>query len=272
MAVYAVGDIQGCLTPLKKLLEQAQFDPLQDQLWLVGDLVNRGPESLETLRFIKSMGDTAKVVLGNHDLHLLALAEGVRKVRQHPTLEPILQAGDRDELLHWLRQQPLIYRDPELHTVMVHAGIYPAWRIKEAKGYAREVENLLQGEDYRHLLQNMYGQKPVRWHPKLKGWDRYRFIINACTRMRYLKPKMKLDFSSSATPGRQSWRLKPWYDVPSQPRKNWRIVYGHWSSAGHWFDGKHIALDSGCVWGESLVLARIDQRMIMTQKVECTQL
>ena len=271
MAVYAVGDIQGCLSPLKRLLDKAQFDPNQDQIWFVGDLVNRGPDSLQTLRYVRALGSAAKVVLGNHDLHLLALAEGVKQLRRHPTLTPILSAADRDELLAWLRQQPLIHRDPQQHAVMVHAGIYPSWSIKQARAYAKEVEAVLQGDDYRKLLTKMYGHKPLRWNPKLKSWDRYRFIINACTRMRYLKPKMKLDFSCSLPPGRQSRRLTPWYSVPTMPRKNWRIVYGHWSSAGHWFDGNHIALDSGCVWGEQLTLARIDQRMISTVHVGCQQ-
>ncbi len=269
MAIYAVGDIQGCLTPLKQLVDQVQFDPAEDQLWFVGDLVNRGPDSLETLRFVKAMGDSARVVLGNHDLHLLSLAEGLKTIRRHPTLEPILTAPDRDELLTWLRHQPLIYRDVEHHVVMVHAGIYPSWSIKQAEAYSKEVEAILQSDRYPTLLKKMYGRKPARWNPKLKSWDRTRFIINACTRMRYLKPKMTLDLNSSVPPGKQSRRLTPWYQVHQRPRKNWRIAFGHWSSAGQWFDGNHIALDSGCVWGEKLTMARIDQRMITTHKVNC---
>ena len=269
MAVYAVGDIQGCLDPLKRLLDMVQFNPAEDQIWFVGDLVNRGPNSLGTLRYVKELGDVAKVVLGNHDLHLLALAEGVKKVRNHPTLDSVLTAPDRDELMFWLRHQPLVYRDPELHVVLVHAGIHPDWRIKQAEKYSKEVEAILQSDRYPELLEKMYGRKPYRWHPKLKGWARYRFIINACTRMRYLKPKMQLDFNSSVPPGKQSRRLTPWYETPMIPRKNWRIVYGHWSSAGHWFDGNHIALDTGCVWGEKMMLARIDQRLITTHKVKC---
>lgn len=273
--VFAIGDLQGCIEPLERLLEQINYDPASDQLWFVGDLVSRGPQSLETLRYVKALSDQqpGKVVtvLGNHDLHLLALAYGASAAnRNNPTLTPILSADDRDALIHWLRYQPLIHRDTDLHAVMVHAGVYPHWRIKQAAIYAAEVEAVLRSPRASKLLKKMYGQRPAKWHPGLKSWDRYRFVINACTRMRYVHANGKLNFSSSVPPGRQPKRLQPWYRVmPKKPRKNWRIVFGHWSSAGAWFDGNHIALDSGCVWGQQLTAARIDQRRVTLEKVAC---
>ena len=271
--IYVVGDIQGCLQPLRRLLRKCPIDLNQDQLWFVGDLVNRGPQSLETLRYVKGlseqMGERLKVVLGNHDLHLLALAHGVRKTALTPGMKEVLEAKDSSELIEWLRHQLLMVREPVSKTVLVHAGIYPGWRIKQAAGYAREVEAILHGPDYAKLLRKMYGSRPTRWSNDLKGWPRYRFIINAMTRMRYCTRKGGLNFSNAGAPGSQSRKLYPWYSVPSVPRKNWRIAFGHWSSAGAWFNGNFIALDSGCVWGEKLTIARIDQRKIIFYQTEC---
>ncbi len=272
MTIYAIGDIQGCLKPLQRLLDHVQFDPKKDQVWFVGDLVNRGPKSLETLRFIKGLGKSAVTVLGNHDLHLLALSAKVKRSFRHESLRPILKAKDRDKLVHWLRHRPLMHRDAGLHVAMAHAGIYPGWSIREARLYAQEVENILQSPDYRSLLHNMYGNKPDLWHPKLTGWKRYRFIINAFTRMRYVNGKGVLNFSCSKPPGKQPGRLIPWYaHANGQPRKNWRIVYGHWSSAGHWFDGNYIALDSGCLWGEKLTAAEVDGRFVRVHQLPCNK-
>jgi len=271
--IYAVGDIQGCLQPLRRLIRISPIDLERDQLWFVGDLINRGPQSLETLRYIKSlseqMGSRLKVVLGNHDLHLLALAQGVSKTTLTAGMAEILEARDHIELLEWLRHQPLMVRDSASKSVLVHAGIYPAWRIKQAAGYAREVESLLQGSEYLKLLRKMYGKRPAKWSDSLEGWARYRFIINAMTRMRFCTRKGGLSFNYAGAPGGQSRTMYPWYNLPLVPRKNWRIVFGHWSSAGAWFDGNHIALDSGCVWGEEMTMARIDLRKITFYQTRC---
>ena len=271
--IYAVGDVQGCLQPLRRLIRKSPIDLETDQLWFVGDLINRGPQSLESLRYIKAlseqMGERMRVVLGNHDLHLLALAHGVRKTALTPGMEEILEARDRIDLLEWLRHQPLLIRDSQSKSVLVHAGVYPAWRIKQAAQYAREVETILQGPDYLKLLRKMYGKRPTKWSDDLQGWERNRFIINAMTRMRFCTRKGGLNFSNADSPGRQSRMLYPWYDLDLVPRKNWRIVFGHWSSAGAWFDGNHVALDSGCVWGEAMTMARIDMRKIIFYKTAC---
>lgn len=272
--IYAIGDLQGCLKPFKKLLDTSPIDLNVDQLWVAGDLVNRGPQSLQTLRYVKKlsdeMGGRLKVVLGNHDLHLLALSCGVRNSVVTPGLKEILNAPDRVALIHWLRHQPLMVRDPDSKSVMVHAGVYPGWHIKQAAAYAQEVEVVLRGSDHVKLLQEMYGKQPTQWHEGLAGWPRYRFIINAMTRMRFCSRRGRLSFDYAGAPGGQAKGLYPWYRSPTGvPRKNWRIVFGHWSSAGAWFDGNHIALDSGCVWGEQLTLARIDQRLIKFYQVRC---
>ncbi len=270
MAHYAVGDIQGCLEPLKQLLADSPYNPRKDQLWFVGDLVNRGPHSLETLRFVKQMGKRAKLVLGNHDLHLLALHAGINKTQYTASLEPIFAAPDCDELLAWLRQQPLMHTNKKTHAVLVHAGIYPFWSLKQAQSYAREVEAILQGKDYKSLLNKMYGKRPAKWKSELTGWARYRFIINAFTRMRFCTKSGTLNFDNNGAPGGQPRRLYPWYRIAVQARSDWRIVFGHWSTAGHWYDGNHIALDSGCLWGGKLTLARIDARKIKVYQHACT--
>jgi bis(5'-nucleosyl)-tetraphosphatase (symmetrical) len=271
--IYAVGDIQGCLQPLRRLIHKSPIDLERDQLWFAGDLVNRGPQSLDSLRYIKAlseqMGERLKVVLGNHDLHLLALAHGVRKTTLTPGMAEILEASDRIDLLEWLRHQSLLVRDTMSKSVLVHAGVYPAWRIKQAAKYAREVESILHGPDFTKLLRKMYGVRPTRWSDDLQGWERYRFIINAMTRMRFCTRNGGLNFSYAGAPGVQSKSLYPWYQLPVVPRKNWRIIFGHWSSAGAWFDGNHIALDSGCVWGEDLTMARVDLRKIVLYKTSC---
>lgn len=268
MAIYAVGDLQGCLSPLLIGLDRLQFNRENDEIWFVGDLVNRGPQSLQTLRYVKSLGDCAKVVLGNHDLHLLALAHGQGR-GQHRDLDPIIEAPDATDLIEWLRHQPLMIRNKELHLTMVHAGIYPWWSIKEAHGYAKEVEEVLRGDQAKKFFKRMYGKRPAQWSKDLEGWARYRFITNAFTRMRFCTRKGALNFSHKSPPGRQPKQIVPWYEIRPRPRKNWRIAFGHWSSAGHWFDGNHVALDSGCVWGETMTFARLDQRRISTLKVPC---
>lgn len=271
--IYAVGDLQGCLMPLQRLLAQGPINLDHDQLWFVGDLVNRGPQSLETLRYVKKLSEQmqgrVKVVLGNHDLHLLALATGIKKTAMTPAMREILEAKEHIELLEWLRHQPLFHRDTENKLALVHAGVYPSWSIKQAAAYAREVEAILQSDRYPKLMKKMYGKRPAKWNSNLEGWARYRFIINATTRMRFCTRKGALNFSFAGKPGMQSRVQYPWYKLHLKPRKNWRIVFGHWASADAWFDGNHIALDSGCVWGGQMTMARIDDRFIKFTQVEC---
>ncbi len=258
MAVYAVGDIQGCTLAFEELLEKCHFDPQADKIWICGDIVNRGPASLEAIRLIKKLGSSAITILGNHDLHLLAVAEKIRRSRQGDTIKSILEAPDRDELLHWLRHRPLVHIDRSLKTLMVHAGVYPGWSRKQLLCYAQEVETVLQGDDYVSLLNNMYGRKPVKWNNKLEGWERCRFIINALTRMRYCDNKTRLDFNQKGSPGSQPKRLLPWFLHPELKCKNWRVVFGHWSALGYQQQNNIISLDSGCVWGGKLTMVRLD--------------
>ena len=258
MAIYAVGDVQGCAIPLEEVLERVRFDPSQDQVWFCGDLVNRGPDSLNALRLVKSLGDSAVTILGNHDLHLLAVDEGIRRVRQGDTLKPILKAPDRDELMSWLRHRPLVHFDKRIRTLMVHAGVYPGWHRKQLVAYAREVENILRGPRYTDLLRAMYGRRPTKWNPDLVGWERYRFITNSCTRMRYCDLKGNLNFTQKGPPGSQPKRLLPWFDHPNLRCRKWRIVFGHWSALGYFQAGRLVSLDSGCVWGGKLTMVRLD--------------
>ncbi|MEA3292438.1 MAG: symmetrical bis(5'-nucleosyl)-tetraphosphatase, partial [Pseudomonadota bacterium] len=249
MAIYAVGDIQGCQTELEALLGKLDFQAGRDQIWFTGDLVNRGPHSLQTLRFARQLGDNAVTVLGNHDLHLLAVAEGLRRLKGADSMRPILSAPDRDELLHWLRHRPLAHADKSLRTLLVHAGVYVGWGRKKALRRAAEVEQMLRSDDYLELLRHMYGRKPTRWRKELKGWDRPRFIINAFTRMRYCDARGNLEYSCKGPPGSQAPGLAPWFRHPRRHCKKWRIVFGHWSSLGLIVMPKLISLDTGCVWG-----------------------
>lgn len=272
MAVYAVGDLQGCLDPLKRMLDEAGFDPARDRLWLVGDLVNRGPQSLEALRFVKGLGEAAVTVLGNHDLHLLAVHHGVHEVRRKDTLSPILAAPDRRELMEWLAERPLIHRDDVLGYTLVHAGLPPQWDIETALACARELEALLKSADRVRLLRRMYGDKPDLWDVGLEGWDRARYITNAFTRLRYVDAEGRLDLEHKCAPGAQPSWLMPWYEVPGRRSHDERIVFGHWSTVGLVDTGHNAwALDSGCVWGGSLTLMRLDAETPTYTQCRCAQ-
>lgn len=264
MAVYAIGDIQGCVVPLEEMLDTIRFEPGRDRLWLTGDLVNRGRHSLETLRLVRQLGRHAVTVLGNHDLHLLAVAAGIRSHRPGDTLRPILRAPDCDELLDWLRHRPLAHFDKGAETgakaLLVHAGVYPGWRRKEVAAFAAEVETLLRGDDYRRFLRHMYGRTVSRWGRPMNKWQRARFITNALTRMRYCNHRGDLDLAHKGPPGRRSRRWIPWFEHPALKCKNWRIVFGHWSALGFVQRGNILGLDSGCVWGGALTAVRLDGR------------
>jgi bis(5'-nucleosyl)-tetraphosphatase (symmetrical) len=257
MATYLVGDIQGCLDDLIYLLEKAKFNPKHDELWLAGDLVARGPKSLETLRFVKNLDRSATIVLGNHDLHLLATANGITKPKKKDKIQAILDAPDSVELLEWLRKQPLFANHPTLPFAMSHAGIPPQWNLSQTQQYAREVEVCLQSDDYLWLLKNMYGSGPDFWSNELIGIERYRFTINALTRMRFCYPDGRLDMACKLSPNDPDvGELVPWFDLPRHQALNKKIIFGHWAALCGHEDEKVIGLDTGCVWGNSMTLLR----------------
>lgn len=261
MATYAIGDLQGCYKSFRLLLNEIAFNPQQDTLWLAGDLVNRGKGSLDVLRYVADLGDSCKQVLGNHDIHLLAAALGLRKQRKSDTLEKIIKAPDADQLLKWLGQQPLLHHDKELGFVMVHAGIPPIWSLKKAKALAAEVEAELRSKRQREFLKNVFGNKPAYWSDDLQGYDRYRSIINYFTRMRFCKADGSLEFKSKNKISDAPEGYAPWYDYPSKVLKKAEILFGHWAALeGDTGIDKIHALDTGCVWGNRLTAMRLDDR------------
>ncbi len=260
MAVYAVGDLQGCLDPLKCLLDRVTFDPATDRLWLVGDLVNRGPQSLETLRYLYAMRESLVCVLGNHDLHLLAVAHNIERMKKGDTLSEILEAPDRAELLDWLRQQKLVHYDVDRDIAMVHAGIPPQWTLKKALRCAAEVEEALR-DDTRFLpfLDGMYGNEPARWDSDLKGVTRLRVITNYFTRMRFCKADGTLDLKSKEGVGSAPPGFQPWFSHKQRKTAGQKIIFGHWAALeGRCNEPGVTALDTGCVWGNSMTLLNVD--------------
>jgi bis(5'-nucleosyl)-tetraphosphatase (symmetrical) len=258
VARYAIGDIQGCCDELKALLARCNYSADRDQLWFVGDLVNRGPKSLEALRFVRSLGENATVVLGNHDLHLLALAYGSkRKPKDGDTLDAILDAPDREQLLEWLSRRPLAVFDEPRGDFLVHAGLAPEWSPRDAAKYAREVEAVLR-DDARSLFDAMYGNKPDQWSDKLRGMDRLRFVINVFTRMRFCTRDGRVDLKAKGAPGEQPEDLVPWFDVPGRASRDVRVICGHWSTLGLKRRKDLLALDTGCIWGGALTAVNLD--------------
>jgi bis(5'-nucleosyl)-tetraphosphatase (symmetrical) len=260
MPTYAIGDLQGCRASLLRLLDHVQFDPAADRLWLVGDLVNRGPDSLAVLRDIRDLGDAAVCVLGNHDLHLLALAEGFGRVHKGDTLDAVLAAPDRDELLHWLRGRRLAWRDGDV--LMVHAGVLPDWALDDAMARAAEAEAVLQGPHYREFFAQMYGNAPVAWDDGLAGVERLRVIVNAFTRLRYCSAAGEMEFHHKGAPGTQPAGWMPWFEVPGRRSANVTCVIGHWSTLGLVNRPDLIALDTGCLWGGRLTAVRLEDRQV----------
>jgi len=268
MAIYAIGDIQGCFLSLRKLLDKIRFNPDKDTLWFAGDLVNRGPDSLKTLRFVKSLGDSAICVLGNHDLHLLAIAEGV-KSNKDPDIKRVLDADDANEILHWLRHRPLMHYDKSLNVAMSHAGIYPMWKIKQARKYARELEKVLRSDDYTDFIHHMYGDQPDWWHDDLTGRKRLRFICNAFTRMRYCYKDGTLNLNDNGPPGSQAHKTHPWFNLNPESREGTRIVFGHWSTLGILYRKDIFPLDTGCLWGGYLSALQVDESEFTYTMQEC---
>jgi len=256
MACYAIGDIQGCYDELRALLEKIRFNSDRDRLWLVGDLVNRGPKSLQVLRFVRDLGDNAVSVLGNHDLHLLAAAYTGR--RSNPTLDPVLQAPDRWALVEWLRYRPLLAWSAEHDALMTHAGLAPQWDTATAQACAEELEQALRGPNYRDFLEHMYGDQPDQWDPALTGIDRLRFTTNAFTRMRYCHPDGRLEMHAKGPPGSQPDDLLPWFELRQQREKEPHLLFGHWSTLGTVDHPRIHALDTGCMWGGALTALELD--------------
>ncbi len=255
MAIYAIGDIQGCYTDLLRLLDFIKFDVTQDQVWFTGDLVNRGTQSLETLRLVKSLGTAAITVLGNHDLHLLAIVYAQKKMHKHDTLDAILNAHDRDELICWLRHQPLFYHAHGFS--LLHAGVLPHWDFIKIQQLAREAEQVLQGNDYEEFFAQMYGDKDQHWSEELTGMQRIRFIVNVFTRIRYCTANGDLNFKHKGTLGTQPKHLYPWFSLPQRQSKDLKIVFGHWSTLGFYAGNNCYGIDTGALWGGQLTAVKL---------------
>ena len=255
MSTYAIGDVQGCFDELSELLAQFNFRKEKDRLWFVGDLVNRGPKSLQVLRFVRALQERAIVVLGNHDLHLITQHEGFERTRKDDTFADVLGAPDAKELVHWLRTRPLIH--VEGANAMVHAGLLPQWSVQAAQRLGAEVSAALSGTGYRDFLKNMYGSRPDEWSDALTGWDRLRVIVNAMTRLRFCTRQGKMEFQAKgATPPPG---YAPWFSFRNDEQA---IVCGHWSALGLRLTDKLAALDSGCVWGAKLTALRLEDRAL----------
>ncbi|ACS84411.1 bis(5'-nucleosyl)-tetraphosphatase (symmetrical) ApaH [Musicola paradisiaca] len=266
MATYLVGDIHGCLAEFESLLAQVSFDPEQDTLWLTGDLVARGPDSLGVLRYVRSLGPAVRMVLGNHDLHLLAVYAGISRRKPKDRLETLLAAPDVDELINWLRRQPILQVDDDLKLVMTHAGITPQWDLETARICAREVESILASDSYPLFLNAMYGDMPNHWSPELSGLPRLRFSTNVFTRMRYCFSGGQLDMLCKEAPSQAPMLLKPWFNLPSQLPAGYAVAFGHWASLeGQGTPAGIYALDTGCCWGGSLTLLRWEDKSYFSQ-------
>ncbi|WP_404365266.1 symmetrical bis(5'-nucleosyl)-tetraphosphatase [Marinobacter sp.] len=257
MTDYAIGDIQGCHDELVEMLSLIDFSPSRDRLWVAGDLINRGPESLASLRYIESLESSAVVVLGNHDLHLLAVALGGHRARGKDTLDDILAAPDYDRLIEWLRQQPLCVYDPDRQLLMSHAGLPHIWTVDDALAHAREVSSAIMGPEAGEFFTHMYGNQPARWSESLTGIDRLRMITNYFTRMRFIAPDGTLELETKESAGSAPPGFAPWFDYPRGDGT--RIVFGHWASLeGKTGSSQFIGLDTGCVWGGALTVLNLD--------------
>jgi len=268
MATLAIGDVQGCYDQLMRLLERAGYDDARDVLWFVGDLVNRGPQSAQTVRFAKKLGARQVTVLGNHDLALLVIAAGIKKPHRGDTYDELLAAPDREELLHWLRHQKMMHAGEGY--AMVHAGLLPQWSVARALALAQDVEFALQGPDYREFLANMYGNEPVRWRDDLAGYDRLRVIVNAMSRMRLVTAEGSMEFGHKLGLANLPAGYLPWYDAPGRASRGDRIIFGHWAALGLLLREDVVCLDSGCVWGRALSALRLEDRRLY--QLECPEL
>jgi bis(5'-nucleosyl)-tetraphosphatase (symmetrical) len=269
MATFAIGDIQGCYQELIQLLDKLHFNPARDNLWFTGDLVNRGPQSLEVLRFVKGLGEGAMTVLGNHDLHLLAVSMNrQRHFKASDTLQSVLAAPDREDLIGWLRTRPLLHHEEGIGWTMVHAGLPPQWDLDTARGCAREVEAALRGEDFPAFIDHMYGNEPLRWSPALRGWERLRYAVNCFTRLRFVSRDGDLELTRKGPPDSDGAYL-PWFRAPNRLSANTPLIFGHWSTLGFYRDNNICALDSGCLWGGRLTAVRLDDGSLTATSVPC---
>lgn len=259
MTTYVIGDLHGCLDPLERLLERLRFDTAVDKLWFVGDLVNRGPQSLQTLRFVKALGDNAITVLGNHDLHFLAVVHGYRNESSKDTFAALLNAPDCDELCHWLSQRPLLHHDESLNHVLVHAGVHPHWSLKCAKKQAVKVQMEI-SRDLRGVLASMYGNEPRHWSKALPPESKRRFAINVFTRMRYLRHDGAMSFEFNGPPSQAPSDLLPWHSIADRKPLGCRVVFGHWSSHPAIGRDDLVPTDRGCVWNGWLTAYAIESR------------
>jgi len=270
MAIYLLGDIQGCYDPLARLLDQIRFDPAGDQLWSCGDLVNRGGQSLEVLQLLKGLGSACSVTLGNHDLHLLAAdhrhPDGDCKNRE---FERILRSPDRESLREWLLSQPLARLEKEHQVLRVHAGVVPQWTAERAVELASEVSEVLRSDLRGKFLERMYGNRPSRWHDHRKGWARLRLITNILTRIRFCKAGGKAAFKLAGPPGSQPPGYRPWYRHRHRLTRDVTVVFAHWAALGLRMKKRYIALDSGCVWGGKLSAVRLEDRALF--QVPCRE-
>lgn len=260
MALYAIGDVQGCYNELCGLLHRIGFNPVYDEVWFTGDLVNRGPQSADVLRLVASFGDSAVSVLGNHDLHLLAVAAGSRRLATGDFLDDILQAPDREALLAWLMQQPLLHYDANRDLYLVHAGIPPQWNFADAIRLAREAEGAIRGNANTEFFAEMYGNRPNRWSESLSGWERLRFIVNALTRMRFCYSDGSVDYHHKGPPGSQPSHLSPWFKLFEESDSSGTVIFGHWSLLGLFNTDRFVGLDTGCVAGGRLTAVRLGEK------------
>lgn len=258
MALYAIGDVQGCYDSLRQLLETIHFDPRRDRLWFTGDLVNRGPQSADVIRYVAGLGDRAVTVLGNHELHLLAIAAGCASASQEDTFDDILLAKDSEYLLSWITGLRLIHYDPDIGFALVHAGLLPQWTIAQAISLAAEVEVIVHGPGRNRFFGGMYGNTPDRWRDSLTGIDRWRVIVNAMTRVRFCYPDGRMDYRCNGPLGTQPHPLLPWFQIPKRRTRDIQIVFGHWSLLGRWQGDGVIGIDTGCLWGRELTAVRLD--------------
>jgi len=270
MTTYAIGDIQGCYDALISLLKKINFSSDKDILWFTGDLVNRGPDSLKVIQYVQSLKENAVTVLGNHDLHMLAILTGIEQQRPKDTLDAIIKSSKKNQIIDWIRQQPLIHTEKKSPFVLVHAGVYPEWDIPTAKALASEVENKLKSENYLKFLKNMYGNKPAVWSEELKSFDRLRFITNCFTRMRYLNDDLELNLKYKGAPKNTPEHLKPWFKFGAKNRKKHKIIFGHWSTLGFQNEDSVYSLDTGCLWGGKLTALALTKEP-HTISLECPQ-
>ena len=260
MATYAIGDVQGCFDELQDLLEKIQFNPHHDRLWFAGDLINRGPQSLEVLRFVRALGTPHQIVLGNHDLHLLAAWVHGKSISPKDTLQPILEADDGEELCHWLRHQPILVEDPTLGFIMVHAGVLPQWDITQTRSFAREIEQTLQSDSFKLFLNHMYSNEDNIWKNDLQGLPRLRTLVNVFTRIRFCNEQGVMALTEKGALGSQSKGLIPWYACAARKTRDQKIIFGHWAALeGKVLGGYNVfSLDTGCVWGKTLRALRLE--------------